>query len=482
MKYALAFSLLAACSLAACVNQDKEVAQYRAVLAGHAPVTTRPAARSIDSGDTLTLSDAMALASRDNERLSLAGEEYLQALIDKDRAFANFLPTLSFAPSYAASESYDEVKYPSPGFRQHSLDAPVNLNANVNGVRDWSLVRAARLTAEQRKELLLDLQATVLLETAQVYYQILRAERAVDVLTHSLSVQEAHVRDVSDKLAQGVVRQLDLEQARAQAASTRVQLTDARNAVATGRSTLAFLLGVPAVRGTLRDTYLLPTRIPTLDEWLRNAQDDRRDLRAAHQAVLAARQGVNAAIGQYYPSVHVNLDAFLYRESVPDDSSLAALIGLQLPLFSAGRIHADVRTAWSQFRQSLLARSLLTRQVREQVERAHADFLASTQRVADLETEVAAAAEAARIAAESYNTGLTTNLDYLDAQDRLLSAQLQLAGGRFDKVVRYLNLRRVTGQLDGPHAAATAPAASQAAPQVTAHTPQAAPQTAATGS
>jgi hypothetical protein len=77
---------------AGCVHQEKDVAAYRAVLDGHAPTTARPVAQPFAAGTTLTLAEALALASRDHERLAMQGEEYVQSLIDKDRAFSTFLP------------------------------------------------------------------------------------------------------------------------------------------------------------------------------------------------------------------------------------------------------------------------------------------------------------------------------------------------------------------------------------------------------
>ena len=445
--------------LAGCVNHEKEVAIYRGVLDGHSPTTTRPAAQPCEAGTKLTLSEAMALAARDHERLAMSGETYLQALIDKDRAFANFLPTVSISPVFFQRERMHIDRGP-----QHTFDLPLVAQANLHTISDLAQLQGAALTAEQQRLLLLDLHSAVLLEVAQTYYAVLKAERSVEVLKNSLTVQEARVRDVADKLAQGVARRLDLEQSKAQAAATRVKVTEARRAAAVGRSTLAFLTGVPYIRGTLMDEYVTPDHADELEKLLAQAKEARSDLKAAGQAVLAARQGVEAAIGQYYPSVSVNVQGFLYRESAPEDVHLSGLLQGNLPLFSAGRIHADVRTAWSRFRQSKLAESLLIKQVSQQVEVERIEFTTSLQRIEDLQTEVAATREAFRISGESYNQGLATNLDRLDAQDRLLSAELRLAAEGFDKTVHYLGLRRVTGQLDGGNAGTSTGNVSSSAP------------------
>jgi outer membrane protein TolC len=95
--------------------------------------------------------------------------------------------------------------------------------------------------------------------------------------------------------------------------------------------------------------------------------------------------------------------------------------------------------------------------VAAQVEIARADFSTSLQQVRELRTELAAADSAFRIASQSYDQGLATNLDVLDAQDRMLSAQLQLAAEGYTTTVCYLSLLRVTGRLDGPAAGVTVP-------------------------
>jgi outer membrane protein len=459
-RYGHQVSLLAIILLAAgCVNQEKEIGVYRSALEGHAPTSVRPVGLPYDAGTTLTLSEAMAIASRDSERLAISGEGYLQALIDKDRAFANFLPTVSLSPVYFARERVSHDPGPT-----HTFDVPIVAQADLRTISDIARLKGSQFTAEQVRELLLDLESATLLEVAQTYYAVLKADRSVEVLANSLAVQEERVKDVRDKLGQGVARKLDLEQSKAQAAATRVKLTVARREVVVGRATLARLIGVPYVHGSLVDAYVTPEHVGDLNEFLLLAREHRRDIIAAQKAVLASRQGIEAAVGQYYPSVSVNLQAFLYREAVPEDSHFTSFLQANVPLFAAGRIRADVREAWSRFRQSRLAESLLVKQVAEQAEIARIDFATSVQQVEDLRTEVAAAREAFRISGESYNQGLATNLDRLDAQDRLLSAELQLIAEGFDKTVYYLALLRVTGQLDGGDAGMSPPESPASAP------------------
>src|SRR5580693_5545015 len=90
----------AALVLCGCVNQKKEVQTYRDVLdAGQ-----KSPPKTYQNGQVLTLLQAMRLANQDNEEIALSGENYLQALIDKNRAVAAFLPTVSFQPSFTIEQ------------------------------------------------------------------------------------------------------------------------------------------------------------------------------------------------------------------------------------------------------------------------------------------------------------------------------------------------------------------------------------------
>ena len=75
---------------------------------------------------------------------------------------------------------------------------------------------------------------------------------------------------------------------------------------------------------------------------------DRQDLIAARAAVESAIFNVDAAIGQYYPSITLNVNYYLSKESQPTAQKWNALLGASLPLFDAGIIHADVRQAMRQ--------------------------------------------------------------------------------------------------------------------------------------
>ncbi len=153
--------------LAGCVNQRAEVLTYRKVVDARLP---RP--KSYQPGEPLSLSRAMALANEDNEEIALQGENYLQALIAKNRAVSNFLPTVSFSPDYtieqqplngttsAGANVAPQVAAAAGGFTVQGntwqrLEAPVVGNMNLSFV-SYPNLRSAEQTIVQQRQLLID--------------------------------------------------------------------------------------------------------------------------------------------------------------------------------------------------------------------------------------------------------------------------------------------------------------------------------------
>jgi outer membrane protein TolC len=459
LAYALVLVVVAVLAAGCRVDQDKEVARYRRVLDENPLPVDPPALQS----QPLGLAEAMALANRNNEQLGLSGEDYVQALINKNRAVANFLPTVSFQPSYTIEDrggsgssgtgttnggSGSSGSFRVVGSTLQRFDAPVVGTLNVfRGFGDVYNLRSAEAVIAQRRELLLDLQATVLLNVAQTYYQILRSERSVEVLRNSVGLQEARLHDVEVQFRSGLATRLTVSQTRAQLAATRVLLTQALTDATNGRTTLAQLVGWHDVANPLADTFAVPAEAGPEGDFESLALAHRQDLLAARRGLEAAQYNVKVAVAQYYPSVDLNLQALLYAESYASASKWSSVLSANLPIFTAGLIEANVRTAWSQLRQAALNESAVRRLAVHDVQTAYENLVSAGRRIADLRDEVQAAEDAYRQSRDAFRIGLSTNLDVLVAQDQMLNAQLQLSSAMFDRTVFYLDLVRATGQL-----------------------------------
>lgn len=447
--------------LAGCAtDQAGDVAAYRGLtdITAEAPGHVR--------GQALTLLDAVRLANAYNERLAIGGEAYVQALADRQRLAASLLPTLDLFGDLTLREHTGGGSTGSTGGGNVArFDGGFSAQYTLlTGLSDFRTVRAADLNIEARRWLLLDLREVLILDTATAYYEVLRADRLIQVLESSMTVQAERLRDILARQRVGFARPLDVAQIEAQVSQTRVLLLNARNRLGNARAALKLLTAVDTDESVLTDGFE-PGPIPdSAEPVVAGAERNRQDLRAARKSAEAARELVDASIGRYYPSVGVNLDYFLTRDTSPTDLDLAGLITINLPVFSAGRIEADVRRSWSVFREAVLSHSLTRRRIRLDVESAIADLSASQQRVDELRIQVAAAQEALRQAEAGYQTGLGTNLERVTAQDQLLAAQLQAASEDFTRKLSYLALLRACGTISTDVAGAAPVAVPEEAP------------------
>lgn len=432
------FCLAIAAMLAGCARNEhaKDPAKYRAIL----DIGTRKV--EFVEGQPLSISDAMALANQANESLGIEGEAYVRAILDKRRSVAAFLPTVGLNPSYRIREGEDGGGYDA------DLDIPVDLdlvlfdgNQNINSYwRDVYLI-------ERQRDRLLEAQEALLYDVAEVYYAILRAEAQVRVLENSLQLQGERLRDAQGRERAGTGRPLDVSQTAAQYAATRVQLIEAIRQVGDSRSTLAYLLDQPIQDSPLQENFAPGQAIAPYETLLDTARRFRSELAAAERSIEAAQRDVRVAVGEYYPQVSINLSAFLYRESVPDARTWESLLSVTFPIFTGGRIDADVRTAWSFFREAMLVESQTRRRVEREIDQGIRNLTASQDRIAELEVQLKAATDAFNQADASYRAGRATNLERVTAQDAMLQAELALVTEKIDQKVLWLSLLRSCGTL-----------------------------------
>jgi outer membrane protein TolC len=403
----------------------------------------------------LPLVRALQIANADDEAIGISGENYIQALAQKMKDAGNFLPTLGVTPAYSLAKGNSTEGFTvgntttviggGGGGLTHDFSVPVGTSL-TGSLTNVSTLQAQGQTVDQRALLLLDERETILLQVVQSYYTCLKNERQVAVYESSVKFKSEKVRDQEARLKLGAVKPLDLATSESDLAATRVSLIQARTDAGNARSALARLMGVTEVRGELVDYFVPPANVPELHQWQIDAKQRRQDLLAAERATESARLRVEGAIREYFPSVTINFNYFLYNDPVSSQIWTAGLTG-NVPIFSALSIEGDVRSAWSVYRQSGLTELQTLRQVNDDVNEGFSNLQNSRDKIRELTIEVSAAQKAADLAERSYQLGSESNLDRLTQQDNLLAAQLNLVSEEFNEKSNYLNLLRVSGAL-----------------------------------
>jgi outer membrane protein TolC len=455
-------------------------------------------------GRPLTLSQALEIAEKKSETVGIAQAEVARAEGDRRRARSAYFPQLTGSASYqrtiesqfsALSSGTDTSTAPAPACdrfiaqpglpidqRLDSLEKAVECSSAEDpfaSFRDLPFGREntyrfglsfsqilfsggqvggqAQAAGAQVRSATLGLtstQAQLLLDVTGAYYDASLADRLLSIAQATL--EQADTTLSQTRLARQVGNQSEFDLLRA-----RVTRDNQRPVVIQRRADrdlayyrlkqlLDFPLDQPLQLTTeLGDTALVDSpRLASMVETLRDTSTSARiPVRQAVEAVEGQRGLLRVARGQRWPQVSLSSQyaqlAYPGRvDPVGADfvSDWSVSLGLQLPIFTGGRIGGEVTAAQANLRQAEL-RQQQTRELAEvdarnaatQLEAAHAGWEASIGTVEQ-------AAKAYQIAELRYREGISTQTELLDSRIQLEQAQASRARAARDLQVAKVRL------------------------------------------
>ena len=135
---------------------------------------------------------------------------------------------------------------------------------------------------------------------------------------------------------------------------------------------------------------------------------------------------------------------------IAPDSNRQAVIGMQLtiPLFAGGALDSRERESIARKREAEHDLNAAQRDARLQVQDAYLAVNTGVARIGALEQSVLSAQTALEATTLGRDVGNRTELDVLDAQQRLFSAQVDLAQARNDYLLGRIRLASAAGELN----------------------------------
>ena len=176
---------------------------------------------------------------------------------------------------------------------------------------------------------------------------------------------------------------------------------------------------------------------------------------AADAALRAARADVGKSRGDGRPQLSTSVSGQYhdYRQSdagYPDErgAGARATVSLTVPIYSGGRVSAEVQRARAGVDEESAARDLAARQATADARRALIDYRAQVEIITVDEERVAAAREALTGTESGERAGDRTVSDVLNAAVELLDAQVSLLNSRHDSYVAGVAVLTAVNRLD----------------------------------
>jgi outer membrane protein TolC len=265
---------------------------------------------------------------------------------------------------------------------------------------------------------------------------VVTARTTVDVLEQGVARSQAHVTDVRQRFAAGLVPPNEIASAEAQESRARMLAIEARNQRDVATADLARLAGfTPGQPIEPMATLDAPSAaIPGVEPLVAGARDARDERRALVSRIESANSVRDAAAAARLPTIAVSggvdyarPNPRIFPRTDRWDDSWDAGVNVRWSFWDGGRTAAEVAQAAASIevtRQRLAEfDSVLAVEVRQRA----LDLESGRAAVAAAADAVRAAAEARRVVAERYQAGVIAQIEVLDAEYALLQAELDRA-------------------------------------------------------
>lgn len=372
----------------------------------------------------VSLSDAVARATARNPTARIAQAEARRAQALMEQARAASLPTLTGNAVYTRLDD-DRVLSGRVIAGGDQLSANLTLTVPLVVPQRWASWSHASDNVDTAQASALETRWQVAATTARAWLSVLAQHRVIETLTRARDAARAH-RDFSHaRLAGGVGNRIDEIRAGQELASTEAQLAASGTSLARTQEALGVLLGA--------DGAVDVEHAPTLDAGsdvqsearaLADAQAMRPDIRTARARVEATGHLVRDGWTDYLPSLLGVAQPFYQNPPTLTQPLVGwqAQLVLSIPFYDGG-----LRDGARHERRALADEAQI--QLDNAQRQARADVRTAIAAIGCADRALDAARDATRLAEEAlalaqtaYRSGVSTNLEVIDAERRARDA------------------------------------------------------------
>ena len=424
-----------------------------------APVRAEGQTETPSGPTALTLEDAIRRGLDTSHRIAEAvarGEaagaivtERHAALLPQVSAQAGYTRTNHVTPFavFALSTQQLQIIYPDvPNNYRTRLDLQWPIYA---GGRLDAIERAARIEATASEDEVAAARSDLTLEITRAYWALVTANESLRVVDESVRRIGAHLQDVRNQLAAGLVPPSDVSSVEAQASRQQMFAIQARGTRDVAEAELARLAGLAP--GTSIDPVVTLTPPPgdpstqgspgSIDALVEAAKQERpeRDglakrVRAAEERSLAAAAGMKPTVAVAGGFDYARPNPHIFPRQAAWKTSWDASVNVNWPLFDGGRTAGETAEASASARAARERLAEFDAALALEIRQRLTDLLSARAAIAAAADAVRSAAEARRVVGERFSAGVATSTDVLDAQVALLQAELDrtqaIAGAR----------------------------------------------------
>ena len=347
---------------------------------------------------------------------------------------------------------------PIPGFRFPSVVGPYNyfdlrarLTQNIANVTDLKNYRSSQEVVRANEQSLSDAKDLVVMGVGGAYLQVVAAAARVEAERAQVDTAQALFDQASQQRTAGVLALTDLNRSEVQLLTERQRMVSLENDLSKQKINLARLIGIPAT-----DRFEIVGDVPfaaapALDEeaTLKQAYEKRADLKAAESQVRAATLAHAAARAERLPSLSLSGDYGVIGTNPSQSHGTFSVVGtLSVPIWIGGRTEGDIQQAEAALAQRRAELEDARSRVESDVRNAFLDLRAASQQVEVARRNIEVSKQNLVLTRQRFTAGVSDNVEVVQAQQSVASAELDYIDSVFAHNVAKLTLARAVGGAD----------------------------------
>lgn len=408
--------------------------------------------KAIGEPPAYTLDALFRMALGYSEQVKLAEEAVYMAEQDKERALSVLIPRVSAFGDYL---HYSEKKIvegiPVQPDWASTYGIRLDQSFTLNGKELIALEISKDIIQKERLDLATN-RETLLIRVAEGYFNVLKAEKAVEIAEANVKRLETYKEAVQTRLKLGAVTKTDLFRASAELSGAVSDRIRAINLLVFAKSILTRLTGLSGPyrleapdhsSGEISDFDL-----PTLKQ---EAFQRRSDLNALRMDKVVAENEVRFTKSAWWPQIGIE-GVWARPEASPDvlapiENRLWAGINLRFSLYDGGLRRADLNQSLSKERQAELGITALKKQIALEVDEAYLNFITRKNTITALTDQLTFSEENLKAVVRQFEFGLANSIDVVDANTLLVTSERRLAEAVLESQLALLTIERTTGRL-----------------------------------
>lgn len=375
-----------------------------------------------------------------------------------NKAKAAFLPKIQFS----AAKGRGKTDSTTPFATQSSTRGYDTQNYNLSlrqplfNMQALAEYRQAEASVAKSDALLAVESVNLISRLTDAYFNVLFTEDNLRYTASRKITATDQLQQAKRRFQTGAGTITEIDEVQASLDLIQAQLIELKNNDSLNRGNLENIIGVypDELFKLAADKVVMQIPDPQeADAWIKKALESNAEILVARQQVEVATQQIERSRAGHYPTLDL-VASRSYTESennitigsTYDTTSLS--VQLNVPIFSGGFVNASVRQAIAAQEESKEQMNLKLRQVKADVRGFYngmANAISSTQAYQQAEKSSQAALVGTK---KGFEFGTRTNVDVLNAQEKLFESQRNLAKARYQFVTNLIKLKESTGQLN----------------------------------